>query len=296
MRARTDHPRVRKCPFVESGTGAPTRAQVIAGRLAEVLEEPLEGQVRRLSSGASRETFAFATRARGGLVVQIARGGGSKIVRAPPQARLLAAAAEAGVPVPRVVAHGEDDEVLGMSWAVVEALEGTTDPKAILAGEGAPRADELIDEIAAALAAVHRMPKELASAPPAEDPLALLRTWHDGLGEPHPAFELAFRALESGRPGTARSTLVHGDFRMGNLMVADSGLTGVLDWELTHVGDPGKDIARRQLRGAFNVSIVPPPGLRVASGCSRPTHGTRAKQSTRRRCAGGSCTGRPGGA
>jgi len=156
---RTAHRRVRKCSFVESGTGAPTREQAIAARLADALEEPLEGHVRRLSSGASRETFAFQTRARGELVVQIARGGGSKIVPPPPQARLLSAAAEAGVPVPRVVAHGEDDEVLGRSWAVVEALEGTTDPKAILAGEGVPGADELIDEIASALAAVHRMPR-----------------------------------------------------------------------------------------------------------------------------------------
>jgi aminoglycoside phosphotransferase (APT) family kinase protein len=219
-----------------------THAQAIAERLAEVLEEPLAGEVRRLSSGASRETFAFATRERGELIAQLARGGGNKIVQAPPQAPLLAAAAQAGVPVARVVAHGEDDEVLGASWAVVEALEGTTDAKAILAGEGVPAPRELIDEITTALAAVHRMPVELVSTPPVEDPLVPLRAWHDGLGEPHPAFELAFRALESDRPAAARSTLVHGDFRMGNLMVAASGLTGVLDWELTHAGDPVEDL------------------------------------------------------
>jgi aminoglycoside phosphotransferase (APT) family kinase protein len=233
---------VRKSGFVERGTRAATRAQAIAERLAEVLEEPLVGEVRRLSSGASRETFAFATPERGKLVVQIARGRGEKLVPAPPQAPLLAAAAGAGVPVPRVVAHGEGDGVLGSSWAIVEALAGTTDPKAILAGDGVPEPRVLIDEIASALAAVHRMPTELASAPPVEDPLALLRTWHASLGEPHPAFELAFRALESGRPSAPGSTLVHGDFRMGNLMVAQTGLTGVLDWELTHIGDPVEDL------------------------------------------------------
>jgi aminoglycoside phosphotransferase (APT) family kinase protein len=224
------------------GARRSTRLETIAARLADALGEPLTTAPRRLSSGASRETFAFATAARGGLVVQIARAGGSKIVTPPPQAPLLAAAAEAGVPAPRVVTHGDDDEVLGASWAIVEALDGTTDPNAILAGEGVPGADELIDGIAAALAAIHRMPVELATVPPIEDPLALLRAMHDNLGEPHPAFELAFRALRSGRPNAARHTLVHGDFRMGNLMVGASGLTGVLDWELTHVGDPVEDL------------------------------------------------------
>jgi aminoglycoside phosphotransferase (APT) family kinase protein len=233
---------LRKSRFVESATGASTRTRTIADRLAEVLGEALDGDIRRLSSGASRETFAFSTRARGGLVVQIARGGGGKIVQAPPQAPLLAAAAQAGVPVPRVVAHGHDDDVLGVSWAVVESLDGTTDPQAILEGEGVPPPPELIDGIASALAAVHRMPTDLASAPPIDDPLALLRAMHDNLGEPHPAFELAFRALEDGRPAVARRTLVHGDFRMGNLMVGREGVTGVLDWELTHVGDPVEDL------------------------------------------------------
>ena len=227
---------------MESGAHAPTRAQEIAERLAEVLDEPLAGDVRRLSSGASRETFAFATAAHGGLIAQIARGGGHKIVQAPPQAPLLAAAAQAGVPVPRVVAHGEDDGVLGSSWTVVEALAGTTDPKEILAGDGVPQPEQLIDEIASALAAIHRMPPELGSAAPAADPLAALRAWHDGLGEPHPAFELAFRALASDQPPAPRRTLVHGDFRMGNLMVGAHGLAGVLDWELTHAGDPVEDL------------------------------------------------------
>jgi aminoglycoside phosphotransferase (APT) family kinase protein len=216
--------------------------QAIAERLAEVLEEPLADELRRLSSGASRETFAFATAARGELVAQIARGGEGKIVPAPPQAPLLEAAAKAGVPVARVVARGEDDDVLGASWTVVEALAGTTDPKAILGGERVPAPEVLLDEIAAALAAIHRMPRELAGAPPSDDPVALLRSWHDGLGEPHPAFELAFRALGSERPAAVRTTLVHGDFRMGNLMVAARGLEGVLDWELAHVGDPLEDL------------------------------------------------------
>ncbi len=223
------------------GADAQARTRAIAERLGEVLGEPLGGELRRLSSGASRETFAFRTPSRGALVVQIAREGG-KIVEPPPQAALLARAAEAGVPVPAVVIHGEHDEVLGPSWTVLEALSGTTDPDAILAGDGVPDPQRLIDDLAGALASIHRIPADPTAVPAIEDPLAVLREWHDRLGEPHPAFELAFRALESDRPPAARRTLVHGDFRIGNLMVGPSGLAGVLDWELAHVGDPVEDL------------------------------------------------------
>jgi aminoglycoside phosphotransferase (APT) family kinase protein len=227
---------------VESGaTETQAGAAAIAGRLSDVLGEPIIGELQRLSSGASRETFAFRTASRGSLIAQIARGG-EKLVKSALQAALLRPAAEAGVPVPALVAHGDCDSILGSSWTVVEALPGTTDPKAILAGEGVPEPRQLIDELAAALASIHRMPADPATVPVIEDPLAVLREWHDRLGEPHPAFELAFRALQAERPPATRSTLVHGDFRMGNLMVGPGGLTGVLDWELAHVGDPMEDL------------------------------------------------------
>ena len=107
---------------------------------------------------------------------------------------------------------------------------------------GVPDAEQLIDELARALAAIHRMPADPAIVSRVEDPLALLYEWHDRLGEPHPVFELAFRVLEAGRPAATRWALVHGDFRMGNLLVGPAGLRGVLDWELAHVGDPVEDL------------------------------------------------------
>jgi aminoglycoside phosphotransferase (APT) family kinase protein len=216
------------------------RLHAISDRLAEVLGERLEGEIRRLSSGASRETFSLRTPAHGELVAQLERHRAIGTDQ-PPQAALLQAAALAGVPVARVVAHGRDDSVLGDSWTVLEALVGTTDPKEILAGEDVAQASALIDGIAAALAAVHRMPADPALAPAVDDPLEQLRRLYDSLGEPHPTFELAFRALGEARP-SARRTLVHGDFRMGNLMIDGRGVTGVLDWELTHLGDPLEDL------------------------------------------------------
>jgi aminoglycoside phosphotransferase (APT) family kinase protein len=230
--------------------GARERDAALARRLEEVLGAPLSEQPRQLSSGASRETFIFATAAHGPLVLQVDRGAkpGSG---PPPQAALLGAAADVGVPVARVIAQGgaaangaeaDSADALGPSWTVVEALAGGADPAQILDGRGAPAPEQLLDEVAAALAAVHRIAADEALAPAVDDPIGVLRATHDALGEPHPVFELAFRALGEGPPPAARRTFVHGDFRMGNLMVAEHGLTGVLDWELAHLGDPLEDL------------------------------------------------------
>jgi aminoglycoside phosphotransferase (APT) family kinase protein len=216
------------------------RMSAIAERLGEVLAEAPPESVRRLSGGASRETFVFASVSRGEMVLQIDRHS-RQASPPPPQAALLAAAAGAGVPVAAVVAHGGEDTVLGPSWIVLEGLPGTSDPRRILAGEQVPDGEALIDSIAAALAAVHRIPLDAGLAPAQPDPIADLRATCDRLGEPHPVFELAFRALGSEPPAGSRA-LVHSDFRMGNLMVDAGGVSGVLDWELTHVGDPVEDL------------------------------------------------------
>ncbi len=68
------------------------------------------------------------------------------------------------------------------------------------------------------------------------------RDLYDAYDYPHPVFELAFKWLEPRLAGATRQTLVHGDFRNGNLIISPEGLEAVLDWELTHIGDPLEDI------------------------------------------------------
>jgi aminoglycoside phosphotransferase (APT) family kinase protein len=65
---------------------------------------------------------------------------------------------------------------------------------------------------------------------------------HAGVGQPFPVLALAARWLEHSRPPCARQMVVHGDFRIGNVMFDENGLTGVLDWELAHLGDPLEDL------------------------------------------------------
>jgi aminoglycoside phosphotransferase (APT) family kinase protein len=65
---------------------------------------------------------------------------------------------------------------------------------------------------------------------------------------PRPALELIVSWLDANRPTPSEVTLVHGDFRLGNFMVAKDGLTGVLDWEFARWGSPFEDVAWLCLR------------------------------------------------
>ncbi len=214
--------------------------------------------LHRLSGGASRETFALdAVRADGTthpLVLQrerpggaIGTGGGTRT-----EAGLLRAAAAQGVPVPGVIATGPSDPPregeadggpLAAAYLVVERLEGETIPRRILRDDqyaGARAA--LTAQCAEALAGIHRIPVEDVSGLHGRDQVAQFRELLDLLGEPHPAFELAFRWLEANRPPVGPPRVVHGDFRIGNLIVGPEGLRAVLDWELAHLGDPMEDL------------------------------------------------------
>jgi aminoglycoside phosphotransferase (APT) family kinase protein len=59
---------------------------------------------------------------------------------------------------------------------------------------------------------------------------------------PMPVLSLTARWLERHRPPLTKEAVVHGDFRIGNVMFDEQGLTGVLDWELAHLGDPLEDL------------------------------------------------------
>jgi aminoglycoside phosphotransferase (APT) family kinase protein len=198
--------------------------------------------VRRLSGGASRETFSFDALDRDGhrrpLVAQRDRPGAAASTGMAVQARLLRSAAAVGVPVPRVVATDREGTTV-----VLERLAGETIPRRILRDEAwAAARPRLAAQCGGALAAVHAIPTEEVPELEAPDQLARYREVLDALGEAHPALELGFRWLEAHRPPAGPVTVVHGDFRNGNLVVGADGLVAVLDWELAHLGDPLEDL------------------------------------------------------
>jgi aminoglycoside phosphotransferase (APT) family kinase protein len=221
--------------------------------LARLLGHVLGGEVRRVhlvSGGASRFTSAFDLVAPDGtvqpLIVQQDRGkgiAGPGRVRA--EVALLRAAGAAGVPAPRVLAHGDDErDGLGPGWVVAEYLEGETIPRKILRDpEWATARSALTRQCGEALAAIHGIDpagiEGLADHDPLQDPLAFL----DALDDVRPALEFGARWLQTHRPAATPWVAVHGDFRLGNLLIGPAGLRAVLDWELAHGGEAAEDLA-----------------------------------------------------
>ena len=79
---------------------------------------------------------------------------------------------------------------------------------------------------------------------PAQWTLTALERMLDEIGEPHPALELGLRWLHRHEPPPPkRLTFLHGDYRIGNIMVNKEGLVSVLDWEFAHIGDPYEDLS-----------------------------------------------------
>jgi aminoglycoside phosphotransferase (APT) family kinase protein len=159
------------------------------------------------------------------------------------EAALFRAAAEAGVPVPELLDASDDPSILGSSFLVCAHVDGETIPRKILRDpEFAEARPKLARQCGEVLARLHSIDPSTIEGLEDQDQVAQYRGVLDNLAEPHPTFELAFKWLEANRPAGNRHTVVHGDFRNGNLIIGPDGLRAVIDWELAHTGDPMEDL------------------------------------------------------
>jgi len=165
------------------------------------------------------------------------------------QYRIMAAAYNAGVPVPKTYYMLEDRDGLGAGF-VMERIEGETIPRKILRDAAtksalpkmAAQCGEIIGTLQSIdLGDVPFLGPDLQGREPALVELEMQRQRLDDYQEPHPAFELGLRWLEQHLPKTERTVVVHGDFRNGNFIVGPEGIRTVLDWELAHIGNPMED-------------------------------------------------------
>jgi aminoglycoside phosphotransferase (APT) family kinase protein len=158
------------------------------------------------------------------------------------EARAQAAAAAAGAPVPHVLVADDSPAALGNPFLICDEIKGETIVRRIQRQlDDAGRA-RLLLQCAEALAAIHRAD---ANDPKlsTEDQLSEWRERLDAMGDTTATFEWAFRWLAANRPAPSPSRLVHGDYRMGNLIIDGSELAAVLDWELVHIGEVYEDLA-----------------------------------------------------
>jgi aminoglycoside phosphotransferase (APT) family kinase protein len=217
-------------------------------RLESVLRPVLGDDVtvenlRALTGGASRTTWAFdaVDDQRRALIL---RTGPPDDVHAGMEleAAVQRRAAAAGAPVPHILAADNSPAALGNPYLICDAIGGETIVRKIHRALDDSSRERLLQQCAQALAAIHRAEPDGIGLTEG-DQLAEWRDRLDQMGDTTATFEWAFRWLAANRPPASRRVLVHGDFRMGNLIVDESGLAAVLDWELVHIGEVYDDLA-----------------------------------------------------
>ena len=150
------------------------------------------------------------------------------------------------VPVPDILFCVAPEDHLGDGY-VMSCVEGETIPRRILrSADLASVRGGLARQCGEILGRIHQVPlgtlqDQLEDQSPLKQ-LESLETLYRSYQQPSPVFEVAFRRLREQAPPEEPLRLVHGDFRNGNLVIDDSGIVAVLDWELCHLGNPIEDL------------------------------------------------------
>jgi aminoglycoside phosphotransferase (APT) family kinase protein len=243
----------------EQAAGLEPPPLVVRAPLEEFLDEHGIGEGRleaeRIGEGHSNITFL------------VRRGGARVVLRRPPrpplppsahdvlrEARLLRALEDTPVRVPRVLAVGDDESVLGVPFYVMEEVRGSVLTSSIPAALDTPAerrrtAEELVD----ALTEVHAVDWQACGLEGYGKPTGYLERqlrrfnglWEHNKTRELPVVEELGEWLRENMPDSPESTIVHGDYRLGNVMMADTApaeLVAIFDWELSTIGDPLADV------------------------------------------------------
>lgn len=234
-------------------------ARFIAGHVG--VNTVTVSQLRRLPGGASRETWSVDVGyQRDGKTVALPL----VLRRDPPGAavqnhrrdefHLLRAAHAEGVPVPRVHWLGDESETLGAPFFLMDRIDGETLARRLLRDDMYTEARRVMTgQLGRILAAIHRIDRVthplgfLTAPPPEESPAQNELDRYEQIlrliaPDPHPTFEITFRWLRQRLPPANERVIVHGDFRIGNVIFGPEGVRSILDWELAHIGDPMEDL------------------------------------------------------
>ncbi len=221
--------------------------ELIAGSIGG---DVLIQSVTALSGGASSATYRVQALCDGepvNWIFQRTAGEGDGGLARSVQAEVMQRAGRLGVPVPRVVARTTASDGLG-DGVVTEMVGGEAlAPRWLRQPEYELARSRLTAQCADALAKLHSAPMETWADLPLKsgsgaDLLEGMFGYYREIGVDVPAYDLAFAWLKPRMPREAASCLVHGDFRSGNILVNESGLSAVLDWELCHLSAPAEDL------------------------------------------------------
>lgn len=219
------------------------------------------------------------------------RGGERYVLRRPPrpplppsahdvvrEARLQLALAPLGIRVPRIRAVCEDQEILGVPFYVTDFIDGfvVTDelPPGFDRDASARRrlAEDLVDSLIEIHAADVSAPALAALARPGNYLERQVRRfsalWELNATRPLPLVAEVGARLAASMPEPQAPVVVHGDYRLGNMIVLPgrpAPIVAVLDWEMGAIGDPRADV------GYLLATYSPPDDVPSALGTSPVT-------------------------
>src|ERR671923_2210822 len=232
-----------------------------------LVREPLERFLDERGIGSGRLEAERIGEGHSNVTFLVSRGGARVVLRRPPrpplppsahdvlrEARLLRALEGTPVRVPRVLAVGDDESVLGVPFYVMEEVHGSVLASQVPAALDTPEerrrtSEELVD----ALVEVHDADWEARGLEGYGKPTGYLERqlrrftglWEHNKTRELPLVEGVRDWLAGNLPESPESTIVHGDYRLGNVMVANAAparLIAIFDWELSTIGDPLADV------------------------------------------------------
>ena len=227
----------------------------VSARLGEALQIR---SLHRLTGGSSHETWSFdvvresAPSKPVGYVLRREFERSSNTRSLDTEFALLRRLFDRGLPVARPLWCALNDPAFGAPAMIMERVAGV-DLRKYLSDKG-----ETVERRALGLVlveqqvAIHRIAlddlSDVLPASCAASALTELKPWTEiieaaAAGNCQPLLSAAVLWLQVNAPTPTRATLVHGDFKTNNLILADDGRATVLDWEMAHVGDPVEDLA-----------------------------------------------------
>jgi aminoglycoside phosphotransferase (APT) family kinase protein len=241
----------------DTGKPAPsTAAAVPRARLGRYLEEIGLGSgepiVEPIGEGHSNLTFL------------VRRGEARFVLRRPPlgelsrsandvvrEGRILTALAGTEIPVPEVLAHCEDDEVIGAPFFLADFVPGAVLVTELPAAWPPATGDGIAARMVETLAALHRVDLAATGLDAFGRPTGYLERQlrrfsallEANATRPLPRLEQVRDWLQDNLPSSPATSFVHGDYRLGNVILdADAEIAAVLDWEMATTGDPLADL------------------------------------------------------
>ena len=228
-------------------------SQELGSLLSKKLEsESINGEIinlEPLTGGASKEIWKFEVKLKDKSEKYILRRGsgieGPLAIKTSDEALIQKTVKKLGALVPEIISVSSLSEPLGDSY-IMKFVEGETIARKILRDSQYKKAlQKLAFECGESIAKIHQTDiAELSFLPKktVKEQLNDLYETYTVFNQPSPVFEYTYLWLKKQNFGGIDDALVHGDFRLGNIIVSQDGLQSIIDWELAHVGNPLQDL------------------------------------------------------